>query len=210
MTKVLMLINNDLLSLGVISCLQNQDTEATFHKENNWESIQNTLQQTTFDLLIIDSYKVDSFSMNTLNKIRKMYPRLKTMLLGEEDHKSNTTTYLKKGFDGVCMKSISRKNFLIAYTTIMNGKKYLDESLTEYLLAGLENGNSKPQLSPREAQIANLLVHGMRTVTIADNLNLASSTVSTIKFNIYKKMNVQNIVDLALKLEKVRDQVQSI
>jgi hypothetical protein len=63
-----MFINNDLLRLDVISCLQNQDTEATFHKQNSWESIPSTLQQITFDLLIINSYKVDSFNMNKFTK----------------------------------------------------------------------------------------------------------------------------------------------
>lgn len=204
-----MLINNDLLSLGIISCLQNKAIEATFYQENTWESMQDTLQQTSFDLLIIDGHKSDYTHVNAFDKIRRKYPSLKTILLGDEAHKQVTVAYLKKGIEGVCMKSISQQNFLLAYATVMNGKKYLDESITEYLLADLRDNNHVGKLSTRESQVANLLIQGMRTASIADRLNLAVSTVSTIKFNIYRKMQVQNIVDLAGKLEHTR-RVQSI
>lgn len=199
-----MLINNDLLSLGIISCLQNKGIEATFYQENTWESIQDTLLQTSFDLLIIDGHKSDYTHINVFDKIRRKYPSLKTILLGDEAHKQVTVAYLKKGIEGVCMKSIGQQNFLLAYATIMNGKKYLDESITEYLLADLRDNNHIGKLSTRESQVANLLIQGMRTASIADRLNLAVSTVSTIKFNIYRKMDVQNIVDLAGKLEHSR------
>lgn len=51
-------------------------------------------------------------------------------------------------------------------------------------------------LSPRENEIATLLSTGMRTSEIALRLRIAISTVSTIKLNIFKKMEVGNVIQL--------------
>lgn len=60
------------------------------------------------------------------------------------------------------------------------------------------NLQRKPnKLSPREQQVANLLISGMKTSEIAAALNVRHSTVSTIKRTVMLKKNVINIVELA-------------
>ncbi len=60
------------------------------------------------------------------------------------------------------------------------------------------NLQRKPnKLSPREEQVANLLISGMKTSEIATALNVRHSTVSTIKRTVMLKKNVINIVELA-------------
>lgn len=60
------------------------------------------------------------------------------------------------------------------------------------------NLQRKPnKLSPREQEVANLLVSGMKTSEIAIALNVRHSTVSTIKRTVMLKKNVINIVELA-------------
>ena len=52
------------------------------------------------------------------------------------------------------------------------------------------------KLSIREKEVVSLLVKGMKIKDIADTLNIKSNTVSTIKKNIYYKLEVRNFVDL--------------
>jgi DNA-binding NarL/FixJ family response regulator len=60
------------------------------------------------------------------------------------------------------------------------------------------NMERKPnKLSPREQEVANLLVSGMRTSEIAALLKIKHSTASTIKRTIMLKKNVRNIIELA-------------
>lgn len=60
------------------------------------------------------------------------------------------------------------------------------------------NLKRKPnKLSPREQQVANLLISGMKTSEIAAALNVRHSTVSTIKRTVMLKKNVINIIELA-------------
>ena len=52
------------------------------------------------------------------------------------------------------------------------------------------------KLSNREKEVVSLIVKGMKIKDIATALNIKSNTVSTIKRNIYYKLEVRNIVDL--------------
>lgn len=204
-----MLIKNDLLSLGVVSCLQAKVQDADFYHADTWDNLQTMLTQADFNLLIIDSNISDFTNVTTLHRIRRKFPSLKTIVLGDEDRNPVMLEFLKKGVEGVCMKSITQHDFLHAYATIMQGKKYLDHNMAEYLLTDLAVESRIGTLSARESQITTLLVQGLRTADIAKQLNLAVSTVSTIKFNIYRKMCVNNVVELAGKVEISKPRAQS-
>jgi two-component system invasion response regulator UvrY len=208
MTKILVLTNNNLLSLGVTSCLQNRFANITCQRENTWKGAQNALAHTHFDLLIVDSCIFVSNDVRTFSEIRGKYPSLKTILLINEELKAVALTYLNNAVEGLCMTSICRQEFLHACGMIMNGKKYIDQRITDYFLSKLTDSKNVPGLSPRESHIANLIFRGMQTIEIANKLDLALSTVNTIKFTIYRKIKAQNIADLLSRLGQVSDRIQ--
>ncbi|SEJ85491.1 regulatory protein, luxR family [Dyadobacter sp. SG02] len=52
------------------------------------------------------------------------------------------------------------------------------------------------RLAPTEVKMARLLITGMRPSIIAQEMDRKPSTISTIKSNIFRKTNVDNIIDL--------------
>jgi DNA-binding NarL/FixJ family response regulator len=63
----------------------------------------------------------------------------------------------------------------------------------------MSNSNQKGvfyKLSQREFEVAYLIVSGKRTTDIANQLDLKTNTVSTIKRNIFYKMGVNTSIDL--------------
>jgi len=207
MTKILLLIKNELLSLGIASCIRENVSNVQISKEVSWESMQMTLSTSEFDLLIIDTNLSNYSNLAALERIRRKQPDIKIVIIGEESEKAWALPYLKKGVDGVCMKSISQEEFLLAYSAIMRGRKYMDDVLTDYLLSDITKPNLVGSLTVRETEIMQFLIKGRRTVDIAKELHLAVSTISTIKNNIYKKMKVNNVVDLVGKVELTQSRV---
>lgn len=57
-------------------------------------------------------------------------------------------------------------------------------------------------LTKRQAEIAELLKQGKKTSEIAEILHIKPSTVSSLKFTIFKKLNVSNLVEL-LQLKEI-------
>ncbi len=52
------------------------------------------------------------------------------------------------------------------------------------------------KLSQREFEVASLIIAGKKTKEIAAELNIKSNTVSTIKKNIFYKLNILTVIDL--------------
>lgn len=63
-----------------------------------------------------------------------------------------------------------------------------------------EPGEPRPQLSPREWEIANLISKGLPTKAIASALSLRPCTVSTYTKRIYLKLNVNSRAEMVAKI----------
>lgn len=99
--------------------------------------------------------------------------------------------YVGKGGDAV--------ELLRAVRDVARGKRYLANGIAQHLaLAGI-GGESSPfdALSPRELEIAMLLVQGMRQEEIAKRLSLSAKTVNTHKSRLFEKLGIQDSIALA-------------
>ena len=84
-------------------------------------------------------------------------------------------------------------------------KLYLNKQISLKLLTinPLKIKKHSTRLTATETRVADLLVRGMKTTVIAKEMDRKTSTISTIKSNIYKKTNVNNIIDLRAVMDNV-------
>jgi two-component system invasion response regulator UvrY len=210
MTRTLLLIKNDFFRLGIIASIQENVSNPYIEEADSWENIQIALRKSYFDVLILDIRLSNLTNLNSFDSIRRIQPTIKILILGEENEKVWAIPYLKKGVDGICLKTMTKFEFQSAFNTIMKGRKYLFDGITDFLLEGLTDHNLMTLLSVRESEILQLLLKGFRTADIAKQLSLAPSTISTMKFKIYRKMQVTNVVDLASKVSSYQSKAQLI
>jgi two-component system invasion response regulator UvrY len=107
--------------------------------------------------------------------------------------------FLKAGAQGFVNKDAPLDEVVTAIKQVLNGKKYISETMME-LLAEFGNGNKGEvlfsSLSPREFEIVSLLLKGDSLSHIAQSLNLQTSTVGTHKARIFEKLKVSNLIEL--------------
>ena len=99
--------------------------------------------------------------------------------------------YVGKGGDAI--------ELLRAVREVARGKRYMANGIAQHLaLAGM-GGDATPfdLLSPRELEVAMLLVQGFRQEDIAKRLNLSAKTVNTHKSRLFEKLGVQDSIALA-------------
>lgn len=99
--------------------------------------------------------------------------------------------YLGKGGDAA--------ELVRAVREVARGKRYLGNSIAQNMaLAGME-GNASPfdALSPRELEVAMLLVQGLRQDAIAKRLCLSAKTINTHKSRLFEKLAIQDNIALA-------------
>lgn len=169
--------------------------------ELSWENQKN--KYTTFFI------KVGNSPYNTMVKnIRKLKSSNKSCKIILYDYQLSTNyiiaffgekinAYLPDNFDeselSECLISIESKRL------------YINNQIASQLLTikPLHGGKKNIRLTATETKVADFLVQGMRPSLIAKELDRKISTISTIKSNIFRKTNVNNIIDLRAVMDSV-------
>ncbi len=99
--------------------------------------------------------------------------------------------YLGKGGDAA--------ELVRAVREVARGKRYLGSSIAQNMALSAVSGDRSPfdTLSPRELEVAMLLVQGLRQEHIAKRLNLSAKTVNTHKSRLFEKLSIQDSIALA-------------
>ncbi|MGH8083391.1 MAG: response regulator [Lysobacter sp.] len=106
---------------------------------------------------------------------------------------------LEAGASGYVGKGGDASELLRAIRDVARGKRYLASNIAQNLaLSNLDGGESPfDDLSPRELEIALLLVQGFRQEEIAKRLSLSAKTVNTHKTRLFEKLTITDSIALA-------------
>ena len=107
---------------------------------------------------------------------------------------------LASGAKGFVSKDASVDELTRAILITMEGRTYLSSAITEILSTQKPNALSSPfdSLTSRELQIVSLLLRGNTVTQISKMLDLKNSTIGTHKGTIFKKLRVENLIELKM------------
>lgn len=99
--------------------------------------------------------------------------------------------YLGKGGDAA--------ELVRAVRDVSRGRRYLGTNIAQYMALAAVDGAGSPfdQLSPRELEVAMLLVRGLRQEDIARRLSLSAKTINTHKSRLFEKLDIKDNIALA-------------
>jgi DNA-binding NarL/FixJ family response regulator len=111
---------------------------------------------------------------------------------------------IEVGAWGYVGKGGDAQELVRAVREVARGKRYLASGVAQNLaLAGMAaDATPVDALSPREVEVAMLLVQGMRQQDIAVRLSLSPKTVNTHKANLFQKLGVRDSVGLSRLLRQ--------
>lgn len=106
---------------------------------------------------------------------------------------------LEAGASGYVGKAGDSRELIRAVHDVATGKRYLANSIAQNLALSNLEGELSPfdSLSPRELEVALLLIQGHRQEEIARHLSLSAKTVNTHKARLFQKMGVHDNIALA-------------
>ncbi len=106
---------------------------------------------------------------------------------------------LEAGAAGYVGKGGDARELLRAVRDVARGKRYLGSNIAQNLaLSSMEGGNTPfDLLSPRELEVAMLLVQGLRQDDIARRLSLSAKTINTHKSRLFEKIGISDSIALA-------------
>jgi DNA-binding NarL/FixJ family response regulator len=159
------------------------------------------------DLFILgNTYDLMEDYQQLIVKLRKNSSAVRIIMYDEHPEYSKVELYLKAGVKGYISKTSDIQELLKCVSEVDNGKTYISSDVMEVLITKLLVKNILPHskdrqfLTRHEYEIARSLADGERITSIAHTMKRKISTISTIKKNVFKKLHINHIKDLAAAL----------
>jgi two-component system invasion response regulator UvrY len=159
------------------------------------------LKQHSCHILVLDLSMPDKNGLDLLGDIGNLYPKVKTLILTMHAEEHYAIRALKAGAAGYLTKESAPDELIKAIRSIVAGHLYISQNIAEqlaYSVGGKIDKMPHERLSDREFQIMRLLAEGKATSEISRELSISTSTVSTYRQRIMRKLNVRSIADVIL------------
>jgi len=151
------------------------------------------IQQDVPDVAIVDISMPIMNGLQCTAWIKQNFPAVRVIILTMYPEKTFVNQLLKIGADGCLLKSRGTLDLIAAIERVSAGKSYFD------WVSDFKRGEERKEyrLSERELQIIRILIEGKSSAEIADAMFISEDTVKTHRKNIFKKLKVHSITELA-------------
>ncbi len=164
-----------------------------------------------FDLVEKDSPKVclidKSFGTKSvfqiISDLKARCPETEPVLWAAEISEVESFRALQVGARGILKKTLPVTVILDCIRTVAKGNIWIESSVSNQFV-GFLNRRSTPRLTPREEEILNLVMKGMKNKQIAEELSITTGTVKVHLMHIFEKTGVKDRFELAMYGRKLR------
>lgn len=155
------------------------------------------------DLILLDLNMPGMNGFETLDELRKRELSGRIILFTVSNYSDDLVNALKRGADGYLLKDMEPEELIIALKEAASGKLVVSPTLASVLAESLRDNTGQDEnnittLTPREADILELISQGLSNKMIARKLDIAESTVKVHVKHLLKKLNLKSRVEAAV------------
>ncbi len=184
---------------------------------NGLEAIQ-LVEEKQPDLLIIDVRMPEMNGIEAVKLLNQKPIKTKAIVLSMHDSEEYILDAIEAKAMGYLLKDASKAEILKAIYTVNSGEKYFSGDISNIIVNNLlkksiaknasfqnENETSKihHNLTKKEIEILQLVLMGKTNKEISSELNKSKRTIETHRFNLMKKLNVKNLIELSTKAQQL-------
>lgn len=193
--RILVADDHCVVRAGIIRALSVNFSDADFGEASNSAEILNMLHTSKWNLVMLDIYMPGRNGLEILREIKSGYPDLPVIILSMYPEDQFAVRAIKTGAAAYLNKDISSKELVRIVRMILNGERYLSDTVVDLItneLRGESDKGSHTLLSDREYQVFLLIAAGKSVSIIANELSLSVKTISVYRTNILKKICLKN------------------
>ncbi|MEJ1242006.1 response regulator transcription factor [Chryseolinea sp. T2] len=211
MSKINVLLADDhvLVRNGIKSMLESEADISVVGEASDGAEAVESVKKLKPDIVILDIRMPRMTGLEAAAKLRQAVPGVKSVILSMHDSEEYVIEALNAGAFGYLLKDTDKFEFIKALKQINTGTKYFSGAVSNVLANRILNSrpalpatSTKPDpyhLTRREKEILRLVVDGKQNKEIAESMGKSVRTIETHRFNIMKKMDVNNAVDMINK-----------
>ncbi len=203
--RIFILTNNLLLREGISKIIRENTNYSIVGVAKFSDDIIECLKINKPDLLLIDLTSNHPDILELIVKLKETLTRLKIICIGASSDIQVVINAFISGISGYLLTTSGINGFKECCEEVMKGGYYIDDRLSKKVitrfLKNLRNGRvttieQEYILSRREQEVLRLIAEGKNTKEIADILYISPKTVQNHKYNIMKKLDLKNVVDM--------------
>lgn len=173
--------------------------EAKIYQTSSLHQVVELVESKGIEMAVIDAHFPDGNSLHILPQMKAVNPNLKILIFTGLEEDLHALKFIKAGANGYLSKLSEEDEIRDALTAFIERGEYFSPLVRNLLVQFVYNPNlisPLSQLTKREMEIAEMYADGYGNLEIANTLNIKQNTVSTIKKNIFEKLEIENLVEL--------------
>jgi DNA-binding NarL/FixJ family response regulator len=199
MIKILIADDHAIVRKGLKQIVAEEKDMFVAGEAGNANEMFDLLKKEKFAIIILDISMPGRSGLEALKFLRKNYPEVPTLILSMFSEEQYGLRALKAGAAGYLKKVSAPTELVSAIRKIVNGGKYINQSLAEKLADEYDSDREErmhDKLSDREYQIMCLIASGKSAEEIALDLSISINTVYSYRNRILEKMHLKSNVEL--------------
>ncbi|SDT88694.1 DNA-binding response regulator, NarL/FixJ family, contains REC and HTH domains [Polaribacter sp. Hel1_33_78] len=212
MINVILADDHVLVRDGIKALLEDQTGINVIDEASNGKEALEVVSKNKPHILIVDIRMPEINGIEVVAEINKHHKDVKTLVLSMHDSEEYVVRSIQAGADGYLLKGASKEEFLKALNKVASGGKYFTGDVSSIIMNNFVNGNiSKTaatqkeikelpfKLTKREKQILILVLELKNNKDIAEELQISKRTAEVHRFNLMKKLEAKNLMELNSK-----------
>ena len=205
--------DHSLVRDGIRALLESESDLQVIGEASNGNEAIDLVNEKHPELLIIDIRMPELNGIEAVKKLNAQNSSVKSIILSMHDSEEYILQSVNAGAKGYLLKDTGKTEFIKAIHTVREGDKYYSGDISNVLVNHLlnpskessENAKNKASnnnafdLTNKEIQVLELVLSGLTNKQISEKLQNSKRTVETHRFNLMRKMEVKNLMDLSKK-----------
>jgi DNA-binding NarL/FixJ family response regulator len=205
--KILIADDHAVVRTGIKQLLMDLAEPFVMQEAQDGTEVLEKLQKERFDLILLDIAMPGKSGLEILKEIKTEHPKIPVLILTMFPEEQFALRALKSGASGYITKASITEELTKAIKLILQGRKYLTETLQNEMLSALHHDVEQlphKELSDREYQVMLMIASGKTRKQIAKELFLSAKTISTYRMRILEKMRLKTNAELINYVSKYK------
>lgn len=202
--RILIADDQSIIRVGLSIMVKRLRPHSLVNEAVDYNDVLDLINKNIYNLIVLDINMPNGSFQRTFDIIKRSLPDTKVLVFSSQLESTYAARYLELGADGFLPKMADEKTVGHILEKVLQKDNLIrttvggdvEPDITRFSRRGKVSENPLTTLSNRETEIAEKLIRGESLKEISNELNLHSSTASTYKARIFKKLHVKNIPEL--------------
>jgi DNA-binding NarL/FixJ family response regulator len=216
MINIIIVDDQEIVREGLKMILSLHEEVNIIAEASNGKELIKLLKTLSPDVILMDIRMPIMDGIEATKLVKEMYSTIKIIILTTFDDDEYIFNGLKNGADGYILKDSGSKEIMDSIKTVCEGNVLLNPKVAVKVVKALDSINSKDFfdnrnsklenllqfLTPRELEVAKLLIEGRSNKSIGEELYLTEGTIKNYVSKILEKLDLTNRTELVVYLQK--------